>query len=367
MGDDVAWSLFRSTAADDIILVCAGLHHGLGGLRRRVLAAVPQQDEDRGGLWDVTLAHAGDEEELAGLVGPTLLPVALTTALLESGSGEIAHTVTIAPRGWLSTVAWEAVGLTRGADVRLVERARVLGGLAPGLHAGRRLARDPGSRSASAVESGPALAVVDAGPAADTPHPLYPGLVPDELVQGLQHYDEAANGELSADEFGELLRETHWSRLLYLGHIRAGNDEHPASAALVLAEGGRAEYFSARNWIAQPERWPAPQRVALIGCGGDDSGPAEHAGLALAAVNAGAELVTTTRWTLPTDRQPPTEIGTSRLTAAVAAAHRATDPVETLRLWQAGQLGLWRSIGAVECSPLLWSSLVTYSVEGTEE
>ncbi|MEU6582487.1 hypothetical protein [Nocardia sp. NPDC046763] len=115
------------------------------------------------------------------------------------------------------------------------------------------------------------------------------------------------------------------------------------------------------------EIWPMPTRVAIIACeGGVDFRSAETFGLIMAALDAGAELVTTTRWVLPTDAAfrayaaaPAGTRPTTRLALQVDDAHRGADPVAALTDWQRGQLRAWRETGDVAYSPLLWAALTT--------
>jgi len=101
----------------------------------------------------------------------------------------------------------------------------------------------------------------------------------------------------------------------------------------------------------------------VIGCGSDDSGIAEQSGLPIAAINAGAELVTATRWVLPLDPRPDLRPATA-LALAVDRAHSAADPVGALRDWQLERLDRWRADGELLDTPLMWASLITYLAAG---
>ncbi|MGW4242472.1 CHAT domain-containing protein [Nocardia sp. NPDC004722] len=207
------------------------------------------------------------------------------------------------------------------------------------------------------------------------------------------------------------------SRLLYLGHVTAVANE-PGSAAIhlndVTGAPGEGAWGMAAPWVrrgdgsavvppgshlplcaldlllgttqsqdprvwarygavrAQPghEIWRMPTRVAIIACeGGVDFRSAETFGLIMAALDAGAELVTTTRWVLPTDTAfrkfttlPAARRPTTRLALQVDAAHDATDPIATLTDWQRQQLSSWRETGDIGYTPLLWAALTnTYA------
>ncbi|MEU9332733.1 tetratricopeptide repeat protein [Streptomyces sp. NPDC048290] len=111
--------------------------------------------------------------------------------------------------------------------------------------------------------------------------------------------------------------------------------------------------------------WPAPPRVALIGCeSGGDLRFAEPFGLATAMLHNGAELVTATRWTLPTSFAyhqlagvPASVRPLSDAIVAVDAAHEDADPVGRIARWQQERLDRWRAHGRVEDSPLLWAAM----------
>ncbi|AFU00064.1 CHAT domain-containing protein [Nocardia brasiliensis] len=125
--------------------------------------------------------------------------------------------------------------------------------------------------------------------------------------------------------------------------------------------------YGATNPQLGHEIWPMPSRVALIACeGGVDFRSAETFGLIMAALDAGAELVTTTRWVLPTDAAfraclglLPTRRPTTDLALHVDDAHNDPDPVAALTRWQRDQLRTWRDTGAVSCSPIVWAALTS--------
>ncbi|MCX5264623.1 hypothetical protein [Streptomyces sp. NBC_00199] len=111
--------------------------------------------------------------------------------------------------------------------------------------------------------------------------------------------------------------------------------------------------------------WPAPPRVALIGCeSGGDLRFAESFGLATAMIHNGAELVTATRWTLPTSFAfhrfaglPESVRPLTETIVAVDTAHESPDPVARLASWQRERLDRWRADGGIEHSPLLWAAM----------
>lgn len=201
-------------------------------------------------------------------------------------------------------------------------------------------------------------------------------------------------GKLSA----ELTRSP--GRLFYFGHVRSAPDE-PGSAALVLSDDARVwgqlkhsaghrdapqplsaldlllgtfgapasvhERYGSSEPVAGREIWPIPPRVALIACeGGVDFRSTETFGLVIVMIGNGAELVTTTRWPLPTDKALRESLGiakddgpTCTLALEVDRCHGFDDPVHAFASWQRDQLRRWRdSGGAPQYSPLLWASIV---------
>ena len=213
-------------------------------------------------------------------------------------------------------------------------------------------------------------------------------------------------------DLSEQLRHPTRSRLFYLGHVSSTHDE-PGTASMHL-------YDTASTWgLTEPVRrgihdpaaaigpadpqdhrplsaldlmlgttmtadpkvwrlydadaaqrghliWPMPPRVAVIACeGGADFRSTETFGLVMAMLDAGAELVTTTRWTLPTDTAirrthptlPPDTHPTVDLALEVDTAHTLDDPISHLARWQRTQLQRWRETGDIRYSPLVWASL----------
>lgn len=183
------------------------------------------------------------------------------------------------------------------------------------------------------------------------------------------------------------------SRLFYVGHVSAADDE-PGSAALHLSDddiewglahvvNGSHRPFTALDLLlgtAHPdlgegqqtlptapghELWPMPPRIAIIACdGGSDYRASETFGLVTALANAGAELVTTTRWSLPTDAafrdfgRVDDEPGpTTALALAVDDAHASAEPERRLLDWQRAKLAVWTELGRIVDSPLSWAAV----------
>lgn len=112
--------------------------------------------------------------------------------------------------------------------------------------------------------------------------------------------------------------------------------------------------------------WPMPPRVALIACeGGVDFRSSETFGLVMALIDAGADIVTTTCWPLPTDYAVQQASGhgdllpTTDLALAVDHAHTLDEPLAEIRSWQREQLDLWQRGGAIEHTPLVWAAVTT--------
>ncbi|MGF6822347.1 hypothetical protein M2317_001251 [Microbacterium sp. ZKA21] len=173
---------------------------------------------------------------------------------------------------------------------------------------------------------------------------------------------------------------TEAGRLIYVGHVTAST--HALDARMHLSDGidapglavpvgAHRPYTAADIALGAPGLEPlrAPNRVALIACdSGADARYAEPTGLMAAFVHRGAEYVTATRWTLPTeaglDRYSPALAGRaegmlSDAIVAVNAAHEASDPIAALGAWQREQRRRWTSTGDARYSPIIWGTLTT--------
>ena len=325
--------------------------------------------------WSAALASPRDEARLAVSLGRLLLPEALRSILAADvgRAGAPRHTVVIAAGPSLAQVPFELLAVDDAASVRLIEVARVRGGL----HAAATIgARDPAPPAAGGI-----LRVIDPGPSSaayarrggvyggEWPTPIYParhGGVDErwfERVGGgsdrlLNPVEDAR--PVTREVLSEALRARP-GRLLYLGHAVSGDVDAPARAGLVLADpadGGPFRPFTAAEWIADPALWPAPPLVAVMSCQSNDTHLLEQMGLVQAAVHAGGALITSTRWVLPADRHPDT--ATTDLALAVDRAHDESDPICALRRWQLGRLSAWRRDPGPETAPLIWAAPVSY-------
>ncbi len=159
------------------------------------------------------------------------------------------------------------------------------------------------------------------------------------------------------------------SRLLYVGHVSAANDPDAESvlAALHLAcRDGSGAHRPLTAYDMLSSGLTMPPTVALIGCnsGGDLAHP-DGMGLTMATLSAGASIVTSTRWAVPTNRalardtdldgRSPLE----ELILAVDDASAAPDVAADLGAWQRRRRGEWMRHGHRADSPLLWAALTT--------
>jgi CHAT domain-containing protein len=362
MGAHVAWSLLHADGSSPVSAIAGGVMRDTRNAAASSLAIAPQRSAD--GQVDLSRNSLADpilERATARQLGARLLPPILLEGLRDGRR----HTVQIAAGGWLANVPWEALSVDDRTNTRLIERAVLVNAMSPGIEATR-------SRSALPVDPAAAgLAIVDAGPAEDSvtgESAIYPGRLPAELVgpAGLAGSDVVAPGKytMSAAEVAETLASRAWSRLLYLGQLVAGSPEQPEAAALVFQRNGIRDLLTAGMWLADAARWPAPARVALIGCGSDDARFTAASGLPVAVINAGAQLVTWTRWTLPADRLHSSELPTTELALAVHHAHRSESPIRALRDWQLEKLEAWKADPVPETSPLYWAAPTSYLAPG---
>ncbi|MCV7126955.1 hypothetical protein [Mycolicibacterium vanbaalenii] len=175
------------------------------------------------------------------------------------------------------------------------------------------------------------------------------------------------------------LRSGSLSHLLWVGHV-GGSTTGDGVAALLLKDDelSAATLFNELGWQHRTEAQPAaPARVGLVACrSGVDFSHVEPFGLVVAFLEAGAEWVTATRWTLPTDRavfeiehgREPTVDDLAELAAGPfnAAAHavddvlNSEDPIRALGDWQRERLDAWRAHGRLVDSPIIWASLANY-------
>ncbi|WP_307379934.1 CHAT domain-containing protein [Microbacterium sp. W4I20] len=173
---------------------------------------------------------------------------------------------------------------------------------------------------------------------------------------------------------------TDAGRLVYVGHVTSSThaldarmhlSDGPDAPGTTPAIGSHRPYSAAEIALGGEGLAPlrAPNRVALIACdSGTDLRFAEPMGLVAAFVHRGAEYVTATRWTLPTEaglRRLVPALGDraegmlTEAIIAVDAAHDTADPVAALGAWQRGQRGAWTETGDPRHSPIIWGAFAT--------
>ncbi len=338
------------------------------------------------------------ERVLAQALSRTLLPYGLAVQLHELSQRGIRPHLRIQPSPRLAQVPWEIIA--PDPEIRLLDIADV-SLLAPVsvVHAPERIVRHWND-----TRDLPVVAVLD---------PRVPGFRADSELGSVlgrpssetlvAQYFSRYNGRLvpPVDDSAELFRradtDRDWlsevlragaSRLIYVGHVtspapESGQSEH---AELHLSCTADTRGFAATNRTHRPlsakdlllgthsldpsptpgrALWPMPSRVALIACeSGGDLRFTEALGLTTAALSAGAELVTATRWPLPTDHAfhtltPTTTYPLQAAICAVDTAHDSSTPIPTLLNWQRSRLAAWRETPVPENSPLLWAAFAT--------
>ncbi|MFF0011714.1 hypothetical protein [Streptomyces sp. NPDC005374] len=365
-------------------------------------AALPGAGEGAAGMRRAfesgALADPPAERRLARTLAEALWPEGLTDQIRQVSAQAGRPLVRIQPSPRVAQVPWELLAVNDD-DVRLIELADVVTTTPTSLRrhpAPERPVRD----------TDPIVLVLDPrvpGFRADSPLGSVlgpPGSDP-ELLELVGTLLDAGAVEPPLDTPAEAFRRTDldrdWlsgvlrkgaRRLMYVGHVSGapveGGQSEDGTLHLCcgpettgLTEAVRTHRpLSAKDLLlgTLPLRadgepgariWPAPPRVALIGCeSGGDLRFAESFGLATAMIHNGAELVTATRWVLPTSFAfhrlaglPESVRPLSEAVLAVDTAHEHPDPVHRLGRWQREQLDRWRADGRIEHSPLVWAAM----------
>lgn len=351
------------------------------------------------GLGEGDFTAADSERRAARNLARVLLPEKLVAQLLARHQAGLSITVRVIPSPRLAAVPWETLAVTDD-DGRLLDFAEMIHDLPATVAAERGRQPEPWRADL------PPVLVVD--PVLPHTASMRRVLAIDNTATGLFHdrldayrtrYGDGFYGSVGArigrKKLAEVLQAPR-SRLFYFGHVTATPDE-PGSAAMHLTDSAAttwglaepvdrhrplcaldllagvldapADYRAAYgpNRTAGHQIWPMPPRVAMVSCeGAADYRATETFGLVSAMVKAGAELVTTTRWTLPTDTalwaaHPELRHSGSRPTTELAlvvdTAHTRPDPIAELAAWQRRQLESWRSTGDIAYTPLIWASL----------
>lgn len=330
------------------------------------------------------------ERALAEQLARTLVPYGLAFQLHQLYQQGIRPLLRVQPSPRIAQVPWELLALDSAPEIRLLEVADV-SVLAPAsvVHAPGRT-----PRSWAATRTLPVVAVLDPRvPGYGTGSRLGSvlGPVPSDAPLARQLAGYASAGRLVPAPPGGPFRRTDtdraWlsaaltagaGRLLYAGHVTAADpdsgqsedarlhlactDAHPGHAPAL--RGHRP--LSAKDLLLDADRWPVPGRVALIACeSGGDLRFGDALGLAAAMISGGAELVTSTRWSLPTDHAfalagaDPAAYPLREAIRAIDTAHESDDPVRALAGWQRERLAAWRERRTVEHSPVLWGAFAT--------
>ncbi|MBF6264962.1 CHAT domain-containing protein [Nocardia farcinica] len=347
------------------------------------------------------LADPAREAALAQYLSRALLPHGLAVDLHDLHTRAIRPHIRIQPSPRVAQVPWEI--LAPDPDLRLLDIAD-LSLLAP---AGIVQAPGRTPRRWATDRDLPVVAILD---------PRVPGFRADSALGSVlgrmttptpltaRMTEHLRRGRLrpAVDEPSDLFRRTDldrtWlsttlregaSRLVYVGHVTSARPGSGQSETAELHLACTAETvgfadpqrthrpLSAKDLllgthtltadpVAGHDLWPIPSRVALIACeSGGDLRFTEALGLVAAMLHGGAELVTATRWPLPTDLAVQRLAGSTGtpLQSAIReldVAHDQDDPLAIQLAWQRGQLDAWRATGAVDRSPLLWSAFATF-------
>jgi hypothetical protein len=358
------------------------------------------------------------ERELSARFASVLLPAALSSEIVEGyvRGGRVPILIRLEPAGLVAQVPWELFPLeVPDADGtlrprRLIEIADIVQEVPGGVHGGRsRLPLaweddqsrtlfiiDPrtGLRAASPVlypvghdafrarvaEIGHPRSRVDAEFTRKHLHLALSGVEPPRRLVFVGHVitvedDPGATALVLSDPsemFGVTATEDQFNRPLSALDLMQGTlNSHRRQLQLAETEGlHRSDLqWPAERGIRQSgaDIWPMPSRVALVACNsGGDMRSSEPIGLAVALINAGAEYVTATRWTLPADRafrEFGGIDGYPLLETALALddAHSTGDPVARVCAWQRTQLREWEGGDSpVAASPLLWAAFTTF-------
>ncbi|MBF6171917.1 CHAT domain-containing protein [Nocardia blacklockiae] len=371
---------------------------------RRLTAALPDPNRPGGLEYALTAGAFADrdtEYTLAQALSRALLPYGLAVQLHELFVRGIRPHIRLQPSPRVAQVPWEIIA--PDPALRLIDIAD-LSLLAP---ASIAHAPDRTARSWAADRDLPVVAVLDPrvpGFRADSALGSVLGrMSPDApLTERVAEYaarqclrpavenplEAFRRTDLDRDWLGTTLRAGA-ARLLYVGHVTAEPPESGRSenAELHLACTADTTGFArplrthrplsakdlllgthtlATEPIAGQQLWPMPSRVALIACeSGGDLRFTEALGLTTAIIHSGAELVTATRWPLPTDLAFQRLADATETTPlqdvirAIDTAHETPNPIAALSNWQRTRLAAWRESGTITHSPLLWSAFAT--------
>jgi hypothetical protein len=371
----------------------------VGELTAALPAAGDGAEGMRRALGSGAMAEHRTERRLARLLAEALWPEGLTAQIRQVSARLGRPLVRIQPSPRVAQVPWELLAVDGSSDLRLIDLADVVTTAPTSLRRPDTSGRPAGDADTVVLVLDPRIPGFRAdsrlgsvlGPPGSDPELL--ALVRSRLDAGPVAPSVAAPAEalrrtdLDRDWLSGALRAGA-RRLLYVGHVSGapveGGQSEDGTLHLCCDPGttGLTETvrthrpLSAKDLLLgtlplRPDGepgariWPAPPRVALIGCeSGGDLRFAESFGLATAMIHNGAELVTATRWTLPTSlafhrlaQLPESVRPLTDAVVAVDAAHESPDPVARLARWQRERLDRWRAGGGIEHSPLLWAAM----------
>lgn len=375
----------------------------------KLAAALPTSGEGAAGMRRAfetsPLTNQATEHDLARLLAEALWPEGLTAQIRQVSARAGRPLIRIQPSPRVAQVPWELLAVDEKTDTRLLDLADVVTTAPTSL---RRQPNPKAEQDGDKTESPSDTVVLVLDPRipgfrADSPlgSVLGPAGSDPELLTLVQNHLDAGRAVPSVATPAEVFRRTDldrdWlsdvlrkgaRRLLYVGHVSgapiAGGQSEDGTLHLCcdphttgLTDPIRTHRpLSAKDLLLgtlplRPDGepgsriWPAPPRVALIGCeSAADLRFTEPFGLATAMLHNGADLVTATRWTLPTSfayhhlaKVPESVRPLSEAIRATDRAHEHPDPVSSLATWQHEQLDHWRSEGRIEHSPLLWAAM----------
>lgn len=283
-------------------------------------------------------------------------------------------------------IPWELLPVEGSSDRRLIELMDVVQ-VAPPLTRDGTLHR-PSVPNALGEN---AFRVVDPKGQSPVMAPI-PGLLDDRHHELYRWELDEFWQDWTPEEFIDELAARRPTKLLWVGHVATAKDGTAAlqltakrqlSAAMLFGRPDVADSSDASRELSMPAR------VGLVACrSGADFVDLEPFGLVVACLERGAEFVTATRWSLPTDhaffeaeklRRPALDKKTFCQNGPFnAAAHavdnvlNSDDPIHALGDWQREKLNAWRTHGRLVDSPIIWASIANYhapyrTVESADE
>jgi TPR repeat protein len=173
-----------------------------------------------------------------------------------------------------------------------------------------------------------------------------------QILTDSKFFRDVVAKEATKQAFGEMLRNRNADVLAYFGHVDTRSLDAPASAHLPLNDGELA----AAELLYQPESYPIPPRVALLGCSSSGAHSPEWLTLAPAVLWAGARVVVVTNWNIPMWTTPELFIATVKMFNTIVGILRDPgDSASRIQEMFCENLQRWRTGENVD-PPLLWAS-----------